>query len=252
MSMFLMLYSPPRAWIPKKWPPNFWQVYHLYSGITFQNLIFLSPENFQGFRVPKSWKVVFLPVPISMPALADVEAHPSKLVFRATSCARVVAVERISSSNIADLMNVCFIISLLLCLVPFILNLAFVCSWYLFSAANIRGISIVSKKIFQKGSIYLCKRLHIHAICLRTHIIKHMIISVICTNMRKGNRFFLKSPRPSLPLKRAPPLTPTLSPSGKREETAPPRRSEPLRSKVGGASKPSPYFAGWDRLIIAC
>ena len=41
-------------------------------------------------------------------------------------------------------------------------------------------------------------------------------------------------------------------PSGKREETAPPRRSEPLRSKVGGASKPSPYFAGWDRLIIAC
>ena len=126
MSMFLMLYSPPRAWIPKKWPPNFWQVYHLYSGITFQNLIFLSPENFQGFRVPKSWKVVFLPVPISMPALADVEAHPSKLVFRATSCARVVAVERISSSNIVDLMNVCFIISLLLYLVSFILNLAFV------------------------------------------------------------------------------------------------------------------------------
>ena len=97
----------------------------------------------------------------------------------------------------------------------------------------------------------MCKRLHIHAICLRTHIIKHMIISVICTNMRKGNRFFLKSPRPSLPLKRAPPLTPTLSPSGKREETAPPRRSEPLRSKVGGASKPSPYFAGWDRMGIA-
>ena len=51
---------------------------------------------------------------------------------------------------------------------------------------------------------------------------------------------FLKSPRPSLPLKRAPPLTPTLSPSGKREETAPPRRSEPLRSKVGGPSKVSP------------
>ena len=59
--------------------------------------------------------------------------------------------------------------------------------------------------------------------------------------------WFLKSPRPSLPLKRAPPLTPTLSPSGEREETAPPRRSEPLRSKVGGASKPSPCCAGWDR-----
>ena len=79
-----------------------------------------------GFRVPKSWKVVFLPVPISMPALADVEAHPSKLVFRATSCARVVAVERISSSNIADFMNVCFIISLLLYLVSFILNLSLI------------------------------------------------------------------------------------------------------------------------------
>ena len=38
--------------------------------------------------------------------------------------------------------------------------------------------------------------------------------------MRKGNKYFLKSPRPSLPLKRAPPLTPPLSPSGKREETA--------------------------------
>ena len=32
--------------------------------------------------------------------------------------------------------------------------------------------------------------------------------------------FFLKSSRPSLPLRKAPPLTPTLSPSGKREETA--------------------------------
>lgn len=160
MSMFLMLYSPPKAWIPKKWPPNFWQVYHLYSGMTFQNLIFLSPENFQGFRVPKSWKVVFLPVPISMPALADVEAHPSKLVFRATSCARVVAVERISSSNIADFMNVCFIISLLLYLVSVILNLAFVCQLVSFSAANLRENPIRSKKKFQKGYISLCKRLH--------------------------------------------------------------------------------------------
>ena len=69
--------------------------------------------------------------------------------------------------------------------------------------------------------------------------------------MRKDNRFFLKSPRPSLPLKRAPPLTPTLSPSGKREETAPPRRSEPLRSKVGGPSKVSPDCTGWDRQGIA-
>ena len=34
--------------------------------------------------------------------------------------------------------------------------------------------------------------------------------------------------------------------------TAPPRRSEPLRSKVGGASKPSPDCAGWDRLGATC
>ena len=62
--------------------------------------------------------------------------------------------------------------------------------------------------------------------------------------MRKGNSFFRKPTRPSLPLRKAPPLTPTLSPSGKREETAPPRRSEPLRSKVGGALKPSPWLCG--------
>ena len=41
-----------------------------------------------------------------------------------------------------------------------------------------------------------------------------------------------------------------LSPQGTGDVTAPPRRSEPLRSKVGGASKPSPDCAGWDRLGI--
>ena len=40
--------------------------------------------------------------------------------------------------------------------------------------------------------------------------------------------------------------------SGAREETAPPRRSEPLRSKVGGPSKVSPDCAGWDRLTATC
>ena len=39
--------------------------------------------------------------------------------------------------------------------------------------------------------------------------------------------------------------------SGAREETAPPRRSEPLRSKVGGPSKVSPDCTGWDRMGIA-
>ena len=40
--------------------------------------------------------------------------------------------------------------------------------------------------------------------------------------------------------------------SGAREKTAPPRRSEPLRSKVGGPSKVSPDCAGWDRLGATC
>ena len=38
-----------------------------------------------------------------------------------------------------------------------------------------------------------------------------------------------------------------LSPQGTGDVTAPPRRSEPLRSKDGGPSKVSPDCAGWDR-----
>ena len=41
-----------------------------------------------------------------------------------------------------------------------------------------------------------------------------------------------------------------LSPQGTGDVTAPPRRSEPLRSKDGGPSKVSPDCAGWDRLAI--
>ena len=41
-----------------------------------------------------------------------------------------------------------------------------------------------------------------------------------------------------------------LSPQGTGDVTAPSRRSEPLRSKVGGPSKVSPDCAGWDRLSI--
>ena len=66
-----------------------------------------------------------------------------------------------------------------------------------------------------------------------------------------------KPTRPPLPLREAPPLSPSpfsmvftppfgspvsegQKPQGTGDVTAPPRRSEPLRSKVGGASKPSP------------
>ena len=119
----------------------------------------------------------------------------------------------------------------------------------------------------------MCKRLHIHAICLRTHIIKHMIISVICTNMRKGNSFFRKPTRPSLPLRKAPPLISVFSPQGRRGKPlllvarnryalrlADHQRSRQivrdgtarlLRGRPNAASKPSPYFAGWDRMGIA-
>ena len=41
-----------------------------------------------------------------------------------------------------------------------------------------------------------------------------------------------------------------LSPQGTGDVTAPPRRSEPLRSKVGGPSKVSPNCAGWDCLGV--
>ena len=41
-----------------------------------------------------------------------------------------------------------------------------------------------------------------------------------------------------------------LSPQGTGDVTAPPRCSEPLRSKVGGPSKVSPDCAGWNRLSI--
>ena len=95
------------------------------------------------------------------------------------------------------------------------------------------------------------KRLHIHAICLRTHIIKHMIISVICTNMRKGNKFFSKTYPSFLTVKEGSTSHLGLLPSGKKRETAPPRRSEPLRSKVGGPSKVSPDCTGWDRQAVA-
>ena len=45
-------------------------------------------------------------------------------------------------------------------------------------------------------------------------------------------------------------FSPSPSSSGSGDVTAPSRCSEPLRSKDGGASEPSPDCAGWDRLSI--
>ena len=63
---------------------------------------------------------------------------------------------------------------------------------------------------------------------------------------------FSKTHPSSLTLKGGSTSHPDPLSSGAREETAPPRRSEPLRSKVGGPSKVSPDCAGWDRLGATC
>ena len=68
--------------------------------------------------------------------------------------------------------------------------------------------------------------------------------------IKEGN--FSKTHPSSLTLKGGSTSHPDPLSSGAREETAPPRRSEPLRSKVGGPSKVSPDCAGWDRLGATC
>ena len=69
--------------------------------------------------------------------------------------------------------------------------------------------------------------------------------------MRKGNKFFSKTYPSFLTVKEGSTSHLGLLPSGKKRETAPPRRSEPLRSKVGGPSKVSPDCTGWDRQAVA-
>ena len=59
-------------------------------------------------------------------------------------------------------------------------------------------------------------------------------------------RVFFESPRPSF--QRGLHFLPKPLFLRKRGCNRPTRCSEPLRYKVGGASKPSPCFAGWDRL----
>ena len=58
--------------------------------------------------------------------------------------------------------------------------------------------------------------------------------------------FFRKPTRPSLPLRKAPPFITVFSPQGRRGKP-PYSVLEPLRYKVGGPSKVSPGYAGWDR-----
>ena len=70
---------------------------------------------------------------------------------------------------------------------------------------------------------------------------------VVC-DFYKVYQNFSKTHPSSLTLKGGSTVFPKpLSPQGTGDVTAPPRRSEPLRSKVGGPSKVSPDCAGWDR-----
>ena len=70
---------------------------------------------------------------------------------------------------------------------------------------------------------------------------------VVMNDFWKVKESFSQPSRPSLPKKGSTAFPKPLSPQGTGDVTAPSRCSEPLRSKDGGASKPSPDCAGWDR-----
>ena len=119
----------------------------------------------------------------------------------------------------------------------------------------------------RKGIVYAINISHANAIAefYREHGIAAVAIdSKTPSSLRKElierfkassntSLYFSKTHPSSLTLKGGSTAFPKpLSPQGTGDVTAPPRRSEPLRSKVGGASKPSPDCAGWDRLGATC
>ena len=114
----------------------------------------------------------------------------------------------------------------------------------------------------RKGIVYAINISHANAIAefYREHGIAAVAIdSKTPSSLRKEliERFkyssFSKTYPSSLTLKGGSTAFPKpLSPQGTGDVTAPPRRSEPLRSKVGGPSKVSPDCAGWDRLADTC
>ena len=118
----------------------------------------------------------------------------------------------------------------------------------------------------RKGIVYAINISHANAIAefYREHGIAAVAIdSKTPSSLRKElierfkvsntSQYFSKTHPSSLTLKGGSTAFPKpLSPQGTGDVTAPPRRSEPLRSKVGGPSKVSPDCAGWDRLADTC
>ena len=119
----------------------------------------------------------------------------------------------------------------------------------------------------RKGIVYAINISHANAIAefYREHGIAAVAIdSKTPSSLRKElierfkassntSQYFSKTHPSSLTLKGGSTAFPKpLSPQGTGDVTAPPRRSEPLRSKVGGPSKVSPDCAGWDRLGTSC
>ena len=117
----------------------------------------------------------------------------------------------------------------------------------------------------RKGIVYAINISHANAIAefYREHGIAAVAIdSKTPSSLRKelierfkasSNTSFSKTHPSSLTLKGGSTAFPKpLSPQGTGDVTAPPRRSEPLRSKVGGPSKVLPDCAGWDRLTDTC
>ena len=119
----------------------------------------------------------------------------------------------------------------------------------------------------RKGIVYAINISHANAIAefYREHGIAAVAIdSKTPSSLRKElierfkassntSQYFSKTHPSSLTLKGGSTSFPKpLSPQGTGDVTAPPRRSEPLRSKDGGPSKVSPDCAGWDRLGATC
>ena len=109
-----------------------------------------------------------------------------------------------------------------------------------YALSNCSGSSLAKKQFFRKSPrpSFLIKRAALGNLKASFH----------CTHWHRFfplKKAFSKTYPSFLTLKEGSTfLTKPLFPQGRENVTAPPRRSEPLRSKVGGASKPSPWLCG--------